>query len=380
MGKSVYQAVRFGAVFRLSSRATLENSPICGPLFQGWIPNGESDAIALVSSGLSQTVEVWFERRFKPGIQPLEYDFNHREPVADNVVAQSNPIDAGYLFSACNVNDVPESVANRLLENRTSFSDPDPASGEVESFGKSLYKTMFPPIRVFCERMILELGQWWLTTPHAWDSRHESLGNYFQHHSVTCQFADGKTGFFLPTAPTTRPEVSFRFVGGYMSKHDWTVLARTCSDSRTYSSALRILVDAERCLIEDFPLMGLIQAITALEMAVSEFASSCYPNHEKGHEQMSAWKNSRSESLGPRVAALFARSPESAQDVDGTLKAISLRNKIVHNGYRPTDPDAVRSPAEAAISLCRYLIGAENFKLCVPGHRVFLDGANSAWD
>jgi len=380
MDQSIPQSIRFEAVLRLSARPSLEGFPIHGPLFQGWTPNGEADAIKLPTSGLSNTVNAWFERRFKPATQPLEYSFNHACQVSDAEVAQTSAIDAGYLFASCEIAEIPQAIMDHLLEKKTTFNVGDSTSDNIQLFAKSLYKTFFPPIRRFSERLILECGQWWLESPREWDSRKETLGNYFQDHWVSCRLPNGSRHFFVPTAPTTTPDISIRFVGGYMTKSDWMRLAASATAEQTFSPALRILVDAERCLIEDQQLHALVQAITALEIAISEYTLSCYRANSKASKQMSSWSESREETLGSRLAALFARSATHSHQVESTLHAIALRNRIVHKGFRPADLDELRSLTEATISLCRVLLNAEAFKMCVPGHRVFLDGKKSVWD
>lgn len=364
------ETFRFRAVFSLSKREVLEHYPIKGPLFENWMPKGPEDAISLPASGLSESVSFWFERRHKTDELALIYDFNLQPVTSDDFVLNSLCVDAGYLFAEFSTASLDEEqkvvVRHSLSGGRTTKPDESASL----ALCRKVWRTILPPTQSLCERIAFQFGQWWIEVPESWHPERESLRLVFYRHMVQVADQTSAWGALAPSDKDPPPSIEYRETGNYLSRDDWNELGRAGGEWKA-PDGVKLAVDAFRCLREDQHVLALVQAVTALEVCLYSKVQSTYQSHSQAEKAASAWLKGSGSGLRSQLAAAFLLRPELRHDVESAILAVDLRNRVVHNGYRPKDTKELAIATEAVLRVIQHLAGTDLRKLCRPGVRIF---------
>lgn len=339
-----------------------------GPTFHRWLPDGEHDAIVMDTSGAgAEPVRVWFERRAINSGRRLEFNWEGKD-FDPSIMVRQTPLDAGYLCADAVfavADDRVTGALERLDGGAPTQSDSDADS--LERFGRSVHRRMIPALQAFIHRLRIQFGQHWLRELNSWDSRRESLGNYFGSLNASWyQDGDHTKRRFCPTVGEVRAALQFNLSGQFdvLTQDDWEYLKVTASGKPEMTLGHEILVEAHRLWDRGEMHWALVEATTAVELLVNDCYRKAYDKKTNAGERARSLAGQARIKIADRIVALCARDPGVERDlVDGALRAIDVRNKIVHEGWRAPTEQEVATDARGLIALGQALVGLERFRL-----------------
>lgn len=328
-----------------------------GPLFHRWLPDNENDAITLKADESNSAVKVWFERRGHVPNGFIEYDVSRRE-VDPSIVRRQCKLDGGPLFGKAEIQDVSLEEYTALLENKRD----DPS---YVSLGKRVAcEIIFPPVSRFLNTLRVHYGQYWLREPPAWDSRQISLGGYCSNFNMRWSTDDGVNwSDFCPT------EFILHIVAGggisqkyqdYLEPDDWKELAQHATLNFEPSLAATTLARAHEHSDSKNFRSALIEGVVALELAIHEFLQSRLKGSSSLLKSTQAF---RKLPLRSQVVTLAHQVPDrlSVAELEAATRAIDHRNKVVHEGWDPSQ-SIVETDLCALIRTVSILLSGPKFK------------------
>jgi Transposase IS66 family len=247
----------------------------------------------------------------------------------------------------------PETTVYAIRPGR-SFDDA--ATILAPDFDGVLIRDGWAPYRQFTAA----LHQYWIPTIEAWDSRRESLGNYCS--GLQLQWSSDKGATWTPLRPTanvinmTATLASPETFREFMTEQDWADLPGLLGSGFTSSLALKTLVTAYAALDRGKLRNALIEAVTVADLTVSEVVRRGLP---------AANRNSIGAFLklpiSTQLLVIATTSGTTALNLlDDAVAAIAARNRIVHEGWWPTDDDGQREidrSLRSLLRLCALLLG-----------------------
>jgi hypothetical protein len=338
-----------------------------GPLFHRWLPDGVADAIELDTNDSKATLKVWFERQGYVDDGYIRFDKNRKE-VAPDILSTQGKLDAGPLFGLLEIRDISD-IEARSLKERNLYTD---VSKNLE---KRIILLLQEPVSQFLNILRVRYGQYWIPEIERWDSRKVSAGVYirsfgFPHWSLdggqtwdTFQYTELRL-----SVGELRKKQDFR---EYLSERDWRDISSLLHSDWSQSQAVSTLIRAIELFDNGQDRYAIVEAVTALEMALSEVArerllteslseytqpleslpfiaqlifGSVIPSRKEKSEaagqslRISA-KNALSGfhklDLGERFNVMANLFNVLETDRRATLQIIGIRNEIVHEGKSP---------------------------------------------
>lgn len=324
------------ATLRLRFRINLEGSEFSpfshhGPLFHRWLPNGENDAIVLQTEDANAELKFWFERHGFVERDFIRFD-KERHEVDPTVMVKQAILDAGPLVGLLSIWDLPEEELAPLRNNRKG----DP---RYETLGKKILKIIQPPLSRFIDTLRINFGQYWIRELEEWNSREHSLGSYCGLRlNLKWSLDEGKTWIpFMPNDPVgeMRPVIirmNKRF-DDYITQEDWRHLAEVVKEKYEPSPAALILHRTHEHLDQGNLKYAFIEGVTALEVALHEFVRDKLGGI---NALLTSVQSFWGLPLVAQVTIVVGTLEKVTQgDMENTVKAITTRNKIVHDGYNP---------------------------------------------
>lgn len=325
--------LKFGV--RLEDLDIPDASKHAGPLFHRWLPNGAIDAIAVETGDPNAKLEFWFERwgfvnETADGTKDfILFNYLRKEVDPERMTWQAI-LDAGPLMGMLTLLDLSEEETLAVSESRVGDS-------AYVKLGKRVVKLIFSPLSKVIHVLRDSYGQYWLKSLPKWDSRCESLGYYCSIVLGLVYSLDGGHTWkrFQPDKSEQRIAVNHRKISldEYLQERDWQELGRIVSAAVEPTLASDTLTRAHRALDSGNLQYALIEGITALEMAISEYMT----RHFKGRKVLDAslspfWNLPLRTQLASVAAASGRITP---QDCELAIMAIELRNRIIHEGEYP---------------------------------------------
>ena len=151
----------------------------------------------------------------------------------------------------------------------------------------------------------------------------------------------------------------------YINAKRWTSLRAFVESGKRSSRFRTLLTDAEEIAASGHSRAAIVEAVTALEVALSEFSKA--PNAEqlygnKLSKRMEGASLKRQvEKMGLEggisflLPVLIPESKLSTEVVEGCREAIRQRNNVVHNGQREVKPKVWKNCLESIRSCCLIL-------------------------
>lgn len=303
-----------------------------GPLFHRWLPDGAMDAIAVETGDPNAKLEFWFERwgfvnETTDGIKDfILFSYSRKEVDPERMTWQAI-LDAGPLMGMLTILDLSQEEALALSENRVGDS-------AYVKLGKKVVKLMFPPISKLIHVLRDSYGQYWLKSLSRWDSRHESLGHYCGTVLGLEYSLDGGYTWkrFQPDKSEQTIVVNHRRISlaEYLQERDWRELGRIVNAAVGPTLASDTLIRAHKALDSGNLQYALIEGITALEMAISEYMTRYFKGKKVLDSSLSPFWNLPLRTQLVSVAAASGRI--TPQDSEMAILAIELRNRVIHEG------------------------------------------------
>jgi hypothetical protein len=196
----------------------------------------------------------------------LRFDYTRQEVEAE-VMVQQGRLDAGPLVGLLEIRDLSEQDSVSL--ERVHSDDVRFAALE-----KRVIRLFYPPVNRFLSILRTQYGQYWVPETEEWDSRWESASSYLNRLGHPEWSLDGgktwkpfRSGATHLSVGTRRKVTDFR---EYLSSEDWREIAKLVQQGWQASPAVSRLVEAVRLFDRGYVKHAIIDAVTALEMAISE--------------------------------------------------------------------------------------------------------------
>jgi hypothetical protein len=359
--------------FLLRFRIYLEGVEIAGRpavggglLFHRWLPNGEADALSLVTPDVNTRLQVWIERTGYVENGWIQYD-PQRHEVDPEVMNRQGILVAGPLRGSLELTDVSEDQIVALREGRIG-SDPYVALGK-----RVIKKVVGPAVPQFVKFLKITYGQYWLADFDPWDSRRESLGSYCGKIHAQWSLDDGAMWReFVPDNPIVYLEGGILGGSGrrfreYITEQDWREIETALRARYEPTSGAPLLRRAQRLIDQGELRLALVEAVVALELSLSDFMRQRQGLGKFFEEALqSFWQLPLRSQL---VVVASASALERAGDLGDAVEAIEARNKVVHEGWSPGDKEA-KDVRKWLMSLLRVAAAL------LPGTKVKLPWAN----
>lgn len=332
--------IRMSFSVRLTSLLDHRRTYPSGPIFSRFLPDGEADAIYLTADGDPHEIRVWFARKAKLQSGFLTWDLNGTE-FDPAIMRRQGKLDGGWLFGKMNM---PISDTELVALRHAPKATPQEFGDFVEepdyvALAKRLIKTLQPRLATFVSTLRCQYGQYWLEAPRPWDSRAGTLGTYCTGQLTLRWWHEERQNWywFLPTRcgfSLTIQTPSESDFGQYLTEADWRRLQRTrCL--LDVSTELQLLANAGKSLDSGDYRQAFVEVCSALELTISRRLAS---RNKEIRSAIDSFLNRETRSAHAAVVMLMIGASE--QEIEITLKAVDIRNHVVHEGHYPGESDA----------------------------------------
>lgn len=305
-----------------------------GPLFHRWLPDGEKDAIILNTGYPKAELKVWFERFgcIRKGDSFITHDYERREVDPDTMVKQG-VLEGGPLFGLLKIQALSEEELTALRENKVG-------DAHYVDLGEKVVKLIHTPLARFLNILRTNYGQYWIRALEGWNPRTESLGSYCSLKSklnLEWSLDEEETWTtFKPNEPIihlTATMIMDRSFREYITKEDWQEIAKVNKERYEPSLAASLLARAHKFMNQGNLKHSFVEGVSALEVALEEFVRQKLDNDDSLAESIQAfWGLPRRTQMISIVSTL---GTTQADDMKLAVKAIAMRDKVVHKGWDP---------------------------------------------
>lgn len=307
-----------------------------GPLFYRWIPNGERDAIVLDTQDADAQLKVWFERWGYVANGVIRFD-RERQHVDSQIVPTQAVLAAGPLLGSLEIRSLSDEEVAPMIEN-------DIGDARYMGLGKRIVKDLlYPYLSTFLNSLRANYGQFWIRELERWDSRKRTLGDYCESELNLAWSLDGGRTWaaFVPDEPSRAPRVLTQdYFSQYLTQRDWQDLGEAIAEGYKPSDGALILSRAQGFLDRGDLRQAIVEGVSALEVALSEFIRKNLQGSDVLVESLQAFWSLPLRTQVVVAATLFGGIPHN--DIEDALKVIDMRNKVVHEGWSPPDDAEVR--------------------------------------
>jgi hypothetical protein len=305
-----------------------------GAIFHRWLPNGGRNAINLTTNDPSAKLKVWFERCGYTDDNFIRYDVQRRE-VNPKIITKQGCLYSGPLFGKLEIKNLAEEKIQIIRDSKKGDEK------YVNLINRLIKKLIYPAVSEFIERIRTNFGQFWIKQIPKYDSRYYSLGYYASHILNMKWSLDGgkKWNIFDPDPPDVSKATFYALphpdYKQFLNKKDWQSISTTKSSNK---SSNILLIRAHRLYEEGDLRLAFIEAVTALELSIHEFI-------RKRSQTKMLIKSSEAFyglPLRTQLTVLCSSLEKISRDqIENSIKAIDIRNDIVHRGLNPKNEDSV---------------------------------------
>jgi len=299
-----------------------------GPRFHRWLPDGENDAIEIDSKFSEGKIKVWFERRGYVSRGSIEYD-RKRHEVDSDIMSTQGLLEGGSLHGKLDFLDITDDELKVLNEKKIGDET-------YINLGRKIIKIIDQPIYNFFYVLRVFFGQYWIPEFDKWNSKEESVDNHLRFLWLEWS-KDGGTSWeeFKPdntVLSATAYLSSAKSFLNLITKTDWESLKDILKKDYDESLAAITLLRTHQYLEEGDIRHAFFEGVTAIELALREFFKSRLENNKTLEDYM---KGFWSMSVPSQLISVASSLKLSNDDIENTLTAITWRNKIIHEGWKP---------------------------------------------
>jgi hypothetical protein len=214
-----------------------------------------------------------------------------------------------------------------------------PNSGYLR-LGKEIIEAwLYPPVSRLINLLRVYYGQYWIPELAKWDSRDETLGSYCQHLGMTWSADHGDTWTaFVPDRPGQIWVVEKTRHLQFLTQKDWKTIESTVNAPDELSPAAFALARTHELRARGQIKNAFIEGITTLELALDEHMRRKLDQRKQLLETAQAFYKLP---LKTKTAILVAQANQAVLDnLEFALRAIEIRNDIVHEGKSPPSDSA----------------------------------------
>lgn len=326
-----------------------------GPLFHRWLPEGKKDAIILDTGDPNADIKVWFEQWGLVDNGWIKFSYDRRE-VDPKIIPTQAILDAGPLMGILEIKGVSEEELTNLRKNKVGDT-------RYIALGKRVVKRLlYPPVDRFVNVLRTNYGQYWIREISKWDSSEESLGNYCRSLKLQWSLDNGKTWApFVPNKSVIMLKSTIhRSYSEYLTKEDWQELVKVAQEGYEPSPAAFVLSLSHQLSNQGNLKHAFIEGVSALEIALNEFIYQKLHGTEPLLKSMSAFWSLPLPAKVTTVATILGKI--SLQNIEYTINAIDIRNKIVHEGWEPPNDDKTKIKLFGLLNTTASLLSGPRFR------------------
>jgi hypothetical protein len=319
--------------------------------FTHWLPDGKANGIKIIDERLE--ILLWFELKstwwaFQPSREELK---NHV-----NVLAH-------YVLAEVTVHEVDDCLAS-YMERRDFKRLPDSTEAavqrEYEELGRRILEALLERINRLITFARVVKGQYWLLDYSGVEDR---LHSHFQKFEARGRI-DSRDPFRFQPGTGDCISVSMTPEAKYIREDEWDAVKDFVQGRSRAPMVLELLAGAQQLAGNGYVRSALTEAVTALEVAISDFARSANCDNElssmfgarMGLERLQ--KQVERMGLSGTVRYLLPLLLTDEQLPNQVLKdcsdAIEARQNVVHNGQRDVkNLNGLISSIESCIEILR---------------------------
>lgn len=324
-----------------------------------------ADAIQLLDEDESDSVAVWFERRVKNQSGFLAWDRDGMDFDA-SIMGRQGKLDGGYLYGQMILSDLSDAELGSLAKTPIllgqQFGTYDPDDPTYVKLAHRIIAVLQPALARFIATLRHQYGQYWLEELPAWDSRQCTLGTYcssmlrlwwwYDERQVWCRFLPTPSG-----STVTSARLPGRGYAEFLTEADWRRLQSTrCLPD--VSTEVQLLGQVTKSLEHGEFAQAFVEMNSALELAINRCLNAGNVTKTISSAIQGFKKNGQSVTSKAAVVLLLLNRPH--EEIDAVLSAIKVRNKIAHEGYRPTEKDALK--IRPVMQSIRRILGLDELK------------------
>ncbi len=319
---------------KISLKIPIDTEPLIGApalTFTHWLPIGKERGIKIIEDKLE--LLLWFDIMSTWwASQPTEEELKNHV----NVLAH-------YVLAEVTVHDVDQILADYMQNHdfrKLPSSDDASIQKEYENLGRSILQAVLNRVNRLIVFARVIKGQYWLLEYPVDLNR---LHSYFQSFEAIGYIDEGKRFRFQPATGdcisiSMTPELK------YIKEGEWNDVEQFVQGQSRPSMVLELLAGAQQLAGNGYVRSALTEAVTALEVAVSDFSRS-----DKCNEALAS-------KYGPRMGVDRLQKQVERMGLSGTVRyllplllpedalpenilkgcrdAIDARQNVVHNGQR----------------------------------------------
>jgi hypothetical protein len=300
-----------------------------GPAFHRFLPNNKLDKIEKKLVSFDGFISFWFERRGTLRDSYIKYD-NKKKLTNVELIAKQAILDAGPLFGEITIKKISSKLREVLAANKTGDS-------EYIIFAKKLVKEIsaYSNDLIYIFRYLYK--QYWVKDFDTWDSRYKSLGSLCKWDlSMKYSLDNGKTWKeFLPDEERhvihLESTISEDY-SDYISKTDWNLIKALYKSDFKPSTASIFLTQSIATFDKGDLKKAFIEAVTTLEIAIEQTINK---NTNITNSILKSIQSFNSIPRTTQFSIIALLNNIDSKEIENSLQAIEIRNKIVHDGYNP---------------------------------------------
>lgn len=303
--------------------------------FSHWLPLGKEQGITIDERGLE--ILIWFD---------LQSTWWASQPTEDDLKNNVNVL-AHYALCQVTVRGIEPNLSNYVAKrgyDKPNDSVNDAHENQYTELGNRVIKTVFSRFNRLIAYARVEKGQFWLVE---YDLEEGRDNNFFRSLEAKAKIDDGDTFGFNPVC--MKPIVIHMVEEKrYISETEWSKVIEFVVGNERPSLTLELLSRANQLAKHGFARSALIEAVTALEISVSDFAISNGKLANKFGERLAVNSLKKQvEHLGLSgtvrflIPLLLDNDALPSNVLSACQEAITIRNNVVHNGQRNID-DIIR--------------------------------------
>jgi len=330
----------------------------CGPImFDRWLPLAEQDSIVATIDGLS--VRIWLDASCIAQRPPLAVENIER---ARQIYVSKLCVEVGGLEVTDRLGHLTVTLASEndwTAEHISATYDAD-LLDEYSILGRRAYASAIAAVNRLLSYVRARKGQYWLNEYRPDKGTHSE----FTRLRAMAKIADSDwVRLSIPGAFEYRA-ISIPEHERIIQKKDWQEITSHVATFKRPPLAGLLLAGAEELLRAGHSRAALIEAVSALEVAINRFADNADPERWEEHVRGRASSQSLKahvHDLGLRgtvnylLPVLYTNEQLGGEVLESCRSAIRDRNDVVHNGRQRLDPQLLGTQLRSIRSLCDQL-------------------------
>ena len=328
--------------------------------FKQWLPMKEEDAIILSYDDLS--IKLWFDLSCVESL----------EEISEEAISKWNNVRANKVNVDIGIDNVPDDLAEFIYTQRDWYQkEPEKAKndGEYErlfdeyhNLGRKVLQASVRAVNRMLSYFRNYKLQYWI---EEYKVGERNVSSYALRFKARVKIKEHDWITWYPATRMLYGTVYSETQQSLLERNEWSKVASFVNSRNRPSLQKELLANAFSLAGEDYARSALIEAVSALEAAIFDFAKA--PNYPSFLAEATIERiadkslASQVEHLGLRGTVwflfpiIFALEVMPTELLKGCQEAVDVRNSLVHHGRRTVDPKKVWAMLRSINGMCQLL-------------------------